>query len=578
MLDNFEHLIAGAASVADLLASCPALTVLVTSRELLHIRAERHYDLAPLALPDLGSLAAADELNGVPAVQLFVDRAETANRTFALTAENARSVAEIVVRLDGLPLAIELAAARVKVLPPAALLARLQRRLPLLSGGAVDLPVRQRAMRSAIDWSNSLLDDDDRVLFRRLAVFDGGFTLDAAEVTAACSIDLLDGLSSLVDKSLLRVIDDPDAGPRFQMLETIRELGLDHLAANQEADDARAHHAAWCVALVEQADPMLTGPEQARWFSRLEQDHGNIRSALRWVVARRDAESAMRLGGALYRFWATNGNFDEGTRWLDQILDLQPDAQSAARGHCLLGSGVMAYFRGQYERAESDWEQAKSLFDSLGDVRGVAYSFGNLCLVADAAGDYERATASYEEALALFRTLLDQTYIGFMLHNLGLIAHFQGDQERASRLGVEALALARGRGDRNSTVMTLGNLGLVAFAREDYRRAAAFQTEALELGQAAANKPWLAKTVEQFALIAAVTGKPARAARLFAAAAAFRAKIGAAVPPNDDAVNRGYIAAVHDRLGDEPFAAAWREGDATSLAEAIRVALDPNDL
>jgi predicted ATPase/DNA-binding XRE family transcriptional regulator len=581
ILDNFEHLAVAAPVVADLLAACPGLTILATSRNPLHIRAEHQFPVGPLALPDLERLPLLDDLARIPAVDLFLRRAQAVNREFSLSLENARAIAEIAVRLDGLPLAIELAATRARTLSPTDLLAHLERRLPLLTGGFQDLPERQRALRATLDWSHDLLTSEERTLFRRLAVFAGGCTLEAAEDVGGRSaalersdppsvFDLLDGL---VDKSLARATNDPTTGQRFGMLETIREYGLECLVAAGEETMVRQRQLAWCLALAARAEPELTGADQQHWFARLQIEHDNLRAGLAWAIAENDSQAALRLGGALYRFWATQGHYEEGRRWLDTALALDSGDHSTPRGNALLGAGVMAFFQGDYDRAATLWQESLALFRALDDITGIAYSHGNLGLVADAQGDYEGAIASYEEALTLFRTMDDRTYIAYMLHNLGLIAYFQGDYERATALYDESLALVRALEDQNSIAMTLGNLGLVAFVQSDYARALALHHEALTLGRRLSNKPWLARAIEHFALIAAATNEPKRAARLFGAAAALRAEFGATLPPNDREFNARYIAGATTQLGDDAFSAAWEDGMLMSSDEAIAYAL-----
>ena len=588
ILDNFEHVLVAAPVVADLLAACRELTILATSRKPLHIRAEHQFPVGPLTLPDLDKVLRPAELVEVPAVELFVRRAQAANRDFSLSTENARTIAEITVRLDGLPLAIELAATRANVLSPAALLAHLERRLPLLTRGFQDLPERQQALRATLDWSHDLLTTAEQTLFRRLAVFTGGCTLDGAAAVSGASSQpdspqpdfrspngplLPDLLAGLVDTSLLRPLPGDGGELRYGMLETVREYGLEHLAAADEEATVRRWHLVWCLDLAKRAEPELTGGDQQHWFACLQTEHDNLRAALAWAVSENDAEAALGLGGALYRFWATQGYYEEGRRWLETALDLAPGARSAPRGHALLGAGVMAFFQGDYDRAEILWRESLSLFRELGDTTGIAYSHGNLGLVADAQGDYERAIASYEEALALFRQLDDRTFIAFMLNNLGLIAYFQGRHERATALYEESLALVRALGDQNSIAMTLGNLGLVAFVQGDYEQALALQHEALTLWRQVTNKPWLARGIEHFALIAAATKASERAARLFGAAAALREQFNASLPPNDREFNARYIAEATAVLGPERFAAAWAEGQAMSSEEAIAYAL-----
>jgi predicted ATPase/DNA-binding XRE family transcriptional regulator len=595
VLDNVEHLAAAATAIADLLAACPRMTVLATSRQPLHLRAEREYALAPLALPDLRALPATDDLARVPAVALFVRQAEAARRAFALTVDNARTVAEIAIRLDGLPLAIELAAAWMKVLSPAGLLERLDRRLPLLTGGPRDLPARLQTMRSAIDWSYALLTPEEQRLFRYLAVFAGGCTLAAAEAVARgqgdrgtgalrsallssgppvpLSPSALDGLASLVDKSLVRVTEWEDGERRFGMLETIREYGWERLRETGEETEARNRHAAWCLDLAERAEPELTGPDQESWFARLHAEHDNLRAALVWAMDHRDGR-ASRLARRLYRYWATFGLFDEGRRWLEQALAVDEGAPPAVRAHVLLGAGVMAYFQGDYRQAEAHTEATLASFRALDDVDGAGSALGNLGLLADAAGDYPRAIARYEEALAIFRTLGDRTRIGYMLNNLGIIAQLQGDLERAAALHEEALELRRSLGDPDSIAFSLGNLGQVAYAQGDYARAEALQAETLTLRRTLSNKVALARGYENFALIAAATRQPRRAVRLFGAAEALRTQLGVRVPPNDQDAYDCCIGELRAHLGPAAFASEWEAGLAMTVDEATAFALD----
>jgi tetratricopeptide (TPR) repeat protein len=345
------------------------------------------------------------------------------------------------------------------------------------------------------------------------------------------------------------------------------------VAAGEEAA-VRRRHLAWCVALAARAEPELTGADQQQWCTRLQIEHDNLRAGLAWALAEKDSEGALRLGGALYRFWATQGYYEEGQRWLDSALALDLGDHTVPRGNALPGAGVMAFFQEDYDRAAKRWRESLDLFRALEDITGIAHSHGNLGLVADAQGDYERAIASYEEALALFRQLDDRTCIAYMLHNLGLIAYFQGHYERATTLYGESLALVRALGDQNSIAMTLGNLGLVAFVQGDYERALALQDEALTLGRRLSNKPWLARAIEHFALIAAATIEPKRVARLFGAAAALREQFGASLPPNDREFNERFIAVAREQLDADAFAAAWASDEAMSADEAIDFALD----
>jgi predicted ATPase/transcriptional regulator with XRE-family HTH domain len=588
VLDNVEHLTAAAPALADLLAACVGLTMLATSRQPLRLRAEREYAVAPLALPDLERLPSTDDLVRIPAVDLFVRRAEAARPSFALTAENAPTVAEIAVRLDGLPLAIELAAARVKVLSPPALVARLERRLPLLTGGARDLPARQQTLRATLDWSHDLLTPDEQTLFRRLAVFAGGFTLEAAESVCEGTGNgeqgtgrgpspvpsVLDRLASLVDQCLLRVLDQDD-DTRFGMLETVREYGLTRLAAAGEEVAVRDRHAAWGLALAEQVAPGLMGPDQKRCLGRLTAEHDNLRAALGWAIARENGEPAARLVGTLYRFWSICGHLAEGRRWLEQALAQSEGVPPLVRARALLGVAVIAYRQRDYARAPA-LEEALTLFRAEGDTAGVASALGNLGMVANDQGDTARAVTLYEESLALFRAVGDRTRVGIMLLNLGLAAYDQHDYERAGTLLEESLSLSREMGASNSVAYSLNNLALVALAQGDHARAARFQTEALELWRWLGNKDGLAHCFENLAFFAAAMGEFNRAARLLGAAEALRAEIGAPGRLLDQDFNERRIAEIRERLGDAVFTTVWEAGRAMTLDDAIDYALDPS--
>lgn len=586
VLDNVEHLVAAAPAIAAFLDRCPGLTILATGRQPFGLDVERIQRVDPLTLPPLDRLLAAGDVAQVPAVELFLLRAREVRPDYRLTDANAAAVAEVTVRLDGLPLAIELAAVRLRVLSVRELLDRLGRRLPLLSGAAGSRTERHQTMRATIGWSYDLLAEIERGLFRRLAVFAGGFTVDAAVAVGATGrsgpvndVDVLDILASLLDKNLVqrleaRTGDSGESPTRFAMLETIREFGLDALADAGEADEARRRHASWCVELVEVAGPNLTGPDQGRWFERLEAEHENLLAALGWAVDEADADSALRLTAGLYRFWATTGRYDEGRRWLERALAVTPSEPSAARAWSCLGAGVIAYFQGDYDQAEAHGTAGLEIFRRLDVTAGIASSYGNLGLVADAREQYDRATELYERALALFREIGDRTRTGFMLGNLGLIAYFEGNHERARRLHEEALDVARELGDRNSEAITLSNLGLVAFAVGDHPRAAALQRETIEIRRSVSNRGHMARSLENVALIAASTGRPASAVRLFAAADAIRTEIGSPIQPNDREIHDRHLERARSELDDAAFAAAWSDGSSLAPDAAVQLALD----
>ncbi|MDP9367733.1 MAG: tetratricopeptide repeat protein, partial [Chloroflexota bacterium] len=405
---------------------------------------------------------------------------------FALTDANAAAVAAICARLDGLPLAIELAAARVAHLPPAALLARLEQRLPLLTGGACDLPARQWTMRSTIAWSHDLLSPQEQALFRRLAVFVGGFTLEAAEAVAAgagdLGIDAFDGVASLLDASLLREEDGPDGEPRYRMLETVREFGLEGLAASGDEVVTREAHAAYFLALAERVEPLLLGPEQRHWLDALDAEIDNLRAALAWLIeGARNSASGLRLAGALRRFWLVRGHRTEGRRWLDRAFSLPGFVPPGVRAKALSAAGRLARRQGDFATATALFEEALVLVTGLGQSRHIASVVYNLGFIAFSVGDEERAALLYEESLALAREAGDTLSEAGTLDAMGELAASRGDLLRAQALLTEGLALHRRLGTVRDTAGSLVNLGTVTVDLGDPVGGAALLGEGLLL-------------------------------------------------------------------------------------------------
>ncbi|MDQ3875521.1 MAG: tetratricopeptide repeat protein, partial [Actinomycetota bacterium] len=469
VLDNFEQVLPAADAVARLLASAPRLNVLVTSREALRLSGEREYLVPPLELPDLVRLPDHRSLARFDAVRLFVERVQAVKSGFELTEENAAAVAELCVRLDGLPLAIELAAARGRTLTPQALVPRLGRGLKLLTGGARDLPARQRTMHAAVEWSHALLDPSEQRLFARLSVFAGGCTLDAAE--AVCegaeerSGDVLDGVASLVEKSLLGW-SERGGEPRFEMLETIREYARERLAESGEAEALALKHADYFLRLAERADPELgRGREQATWHDRMEAEHDNFRAALAFLRDRACVAAVLRLAGALSHFWLVRGHLSEGRNWLESALAAAPEDRSAVRARALLGAGPLAAMQGDVESARRFLEESLALYRELGDESRIAAAVGDLGLVTVIQGDTAEGMRLHEEALALARALGDRPGIAGQLVNLSHLTLIAGDHDRAVLLGGEALALFRELGDEEGVATALGNLSLASLAR-----------------------------------------------------------------------------------------------------------------
>jgi predicted ATPase/DNA-binding XRE family transcriptional regulator len=494
VLDNCEHVLSAMPLVGTLLAASPRLQVLATSRARLRLRGERELPVPPLALPhafDRGAPPLAG-LAGVPAVRLFVERAAEVMPGFTLTAETAPAIAAICHRLDGLPLALELAAARVKLLQPPALLARLEQRLPLLTGGARDAPDRQRTMRDAIAWSHDLLSAEEQTLFRRLAVFAGGFTFEAVAAVASDNAgesggekdpaDMLERLAALVDHSLLRHGEPAGAGTseaRFSQLETVREYAGECLAASGEAESLRHAHAAFFLALAERAEPGLTGPAQAEWLDRLEVEHDNVRAALAWSLAQTPPSAlGVRLAGALWRFWWMHGHYREGRNWLEAVLAADAGAD-VERAKALYGVGSIATEQGDYERATASLERALATAKAAGDRAVEALALTDLGSIARQQGAYERAARFHEEALAVRLETEDRRGIAVSLGNLGLASLYQGDYDRADALLAESAEEFRALGDHHSLITTISNLAHAATYRGDHDRALALVAESL---------------------------------------------------------------------------------------------------
>ena len=547
LLDNFEHLVAARKDILRLLVACPRVVALATSRVPLRVRGEREYRVAPLALPE--ETAAPATLVQAAAVALFLERALAAGVDLDLTLDTAPAVAAICRRLDGLPLAIELAAAWTPFLPPPALLARLERRLPLLVGGAHDLPARQQTMRDAIAWSYDLLDERERALFRQLCVFVGGCTLEDAEAVCAAGerSAALVRLAALVEKNLLRRQDDTPASgaePRLVLLETIREYGLERLEECGEVAVARDRHAARYLALAEVAAPELNGSQGLAWGARLEREHDNLRAALRWALDSGDGETALRLAAALWRFWSTRGHLSEGRRWLREALAVadKPTTIPSARGQALIGAATLAIDQGAYDEAaplctqavaharerggrhdlaaalnvqgllarmHQDYadsmryhEEALALAEALGDRAGVAVALTGLAYAAVFTGDIARGTSLFERSLAIFRELGDLPGLAeSLIGEAGQYIH-AGEYARAVVPGEEALSLFRALGDTGQIAEALWTLGIAALLWEEYERATVFLTENLTLRRARGDEHGTVQPLGALGLIA----------------------------------------------------------------------------
>jgi predicted ATPase/DNA-binding CsgD family transcriptional regulator len=590
LLDNFEHVLTAAPAVADLLHAAASLQVLATSRAPLRLQGEHEFPVSPLAMP-AATDAPSPDLARVAAVALLLERARAVSPGLLPTDADLQTLAEICRRLDGLPLAIELAAVRLKVLSPPALLARLSDRLRILTGGPRDVPDRQRTMRDTIAWSYDLLSAEEQVLFRSLAVFVGGCTLEAAESVGATAatppLDVLDGLTVLVDNSLLRREVGPDREPRYRMLETVREFGLEQLEQTGEDAGARSRHAACFLALAEEAAPHLLLPGQEPWLTRLAVDHDNLRAALAWLERAGDGEALLRLAGALDRFWFVRGHFGEGSGWLERALALGTDAPSALRAGALSGAGWLAVYKGDVRRAEALIGQSLALWRGLGDKEQIATNLIRLGLAYTSQERYAEAAARTEEALAVYQQIDDAVataapFASIALCNLGDIAQARGEEARAAGYFAEALARQRAMGFTWGAGLSLIGLGDVARVRGDTVAAASYYRESLEHWRSHRD-PWGAiAALIGLADVALAWDQPERATRLLAAVAAHFEVIGRSDSPLVHQNEERARAAARATLGADRFAAAWAEGRVLSFEaavdEAMRVGSAPSEL
>jgi predicted ATPase/DNA-binding CsgD family transcriptional regulator len=627
VLDNFEQILPAAPLVAEILAGCPAVTVLVTSRALLHLRGEHEFPLAPLPVAELALLASGAEqrrsslettVEANPAVTLFLQRAQALKPDFVLGEDNLAAVAAICLRLEGLPLSLELAASRIKLLPPAALLARLERRLPLLTGGPQDLPVRQQTLRDTLDWSYDLLEPGTQRLFRLLAVFAGGATLEAATEVAGQIGDqpatVLDRVGSLVDKSLLRVVTTSPTTDdlRLAMLESIREYGLEQLARYGEEAVTRRAHALYYLALAERAEAHLAGKEQQRWLERLEQEHDNLRAALSWLLAEGEVEPALRLGGALWQFWFSRGHMGEGRRWLQATLAQSSEATGPVFAKAAVGAAILSAYLGAYPQAAQWAKQGLEAFRRAGVKPGMAAAFNALVFVSGMQGDelrakrlaaenvamcrelaepgalayalfysalagwlrgdYQPGLTWLEEALPLFQRLGDLRAMASSHYGLGLLLVAQERHDAARPHFEEGMAELRALHDLRSVTMCLAGLADVALGQQDPATAQALAGEAVAVAGEVGDRWFSAYSLDGLAAALAAQGAARPAAQLFGAAAAMRVALGAALPAPRRLTHARYLPPLEATLGPAAFAEAWNEGSRLSFEQVLAVA------
>jgi predicted ATPase/DNA-binding winged helix-turn-helix (wHTH) protein len=499
LIDNFEQLLPAAPLLGELLEAAPDLKLVVTSRALLRLAGEHQYSVPPLDLPDPGRLPDVGALAGLSAVALFVERSRALNTTFELSEDNAQAIAEICLRLDGLPLALELAAARIRHLSPRELLARLEQRLPLLTGGVREAPARQQTLRATIDWSYDLLTKTEQTLFARLACFAGGCALQAAEDICAAS---LDDLGSLVDKSLLRERASVLGETRFEMLATVREYGFDRLEASGEGEDLHRRHAEHFVVLAEHAEPEILRADQTEWLERLNADRDNFRAALEWLLRRGEGEKALRLIASLRRAWVAQGYLTETRRWLEAALAQAEVVVPPVRAKAVYGLGRVRLAQGDYDEARDHLQEAVALSREIDDPEGLVFALADLGGIASAQGDHERAELLAREALAEARQAQNEMAIAAALHSLGSALLDGGDHRSARAVLAESLALRRARGDKRNVANSLATLGAAAFLERNYRHATELLDESLALGRELGNLLLVATALASLGLVA----------------------------------------------------------------------------
>ena len=616
VLDNFEQVIDAAPQISELLSSTVRLKILITSRSILRVTAETEFAVPPLATPGKTAKVSLEELSGTEAVRLFVERAKVVKTNFQLTAENATVIGEICDRLDGLPLAIELAAARIRILSPSAILGKLENTLGLLTGGPRDLPKRQQTMRGAVDWSYDLLTENEQSLFRRLSVFVGGFRLDGAEAVggsdaesggrgdaakkngisdsnskinedlisasprphvAGSQIIILDGITSLIDKSFLIQKEQPDGDFRFRMLGVVRDYARESLDSSGESESIRRKHAEYFVAFGEQAEPFVQAAQSAEWLDRLEEEHDNLRAAMRWSLEN-DPAMAVRLAVALRNFWLLHSHLSEGYAWLKAALEHSAELPAPLRFKLMNGLGLVARWRGDYETARNAYADGLAAGKEAGDNQGIALSSRGLGLVAMQQGDVKASRKYFESGLEISRELEDKFGIAISLSFLGDLNRTEGNSAAARPLFEESLKLFRELDNKSAASDTLNNLGAAAFGEGDHQGAAKHFSEALKTAGELGNKITISYSIDGFAAIAAEQGDFEHSARLSGSAETLRESIGYKIEPAERVFRDTYLTKLQAAMPKDLFAAEYERGRGMALEDAIKEALEKTDL
>ncbi len=617
LLDNFEHLVSAAPVISDLLSVGPKLKIIVTSQSPLHVYGEHEFPVPPLLLPDSKCLPALDALSRLPAIALFVERARAVKHDFALTSDNAPAVAAVCARLDGLPLAIELAAARIKLLSPSSMLARLESCLSLLTGGARDLPTRQQTLRGTVDWSYGLLNTAEQTLFRRISVFLGGCTLEAVEAVCDTSgdlgLDVLEGMSSMVDKSLVQQVEDGAGETRFVMLSTIREYALERLAGSDDVAATRRSHAAYYLVLAEEG--ALEAGAHPEWLNRFEVEHDNFRVALDYLIKIEDADWALRLSTALFHFWETREHLAEGRARIAKVLALEGAiARPKLRSRLLFAAAVLSGEQGDYASAQQLFEDSLETCLELNDNRGVAVALNALAVNARDRGELATASLLFDRCVAIWRDEGDPADVARALSNLANVSRLQGNPERASELYNECLAMFREAGDvagiawtfnyqgdvaRESNDLTaarsfyeqslaafslsrdgwgiasaLSDLGSLSWDQSDNDEARRLYGESIQMFQNLGHKRGIARVLECLAANSAAQSNAVQSLRFAGAAAALRERLGTPLTPAEQHKLEKVLEFARRTLGHDAGLAAWMEGWAMPMEQAIQEALN----
>ena len=579
VIDNFEQVLSAAPLLSEILKNTTDLKILVTSRARLNLSKDYEFVVPPLAVPESSAQVSPSELSENESVRLFVERARVARPNFSLSEENAPSVTEICVRLEGLPLAIELAAARTRIISPQSILERLENRLKLLTGGAKDLPARQQTVRATVEWSYELLDENEKFLFRRLAVFAGGFTFEAAE--AVCGSDehhkdqikVLDAVTSLIDKSLLIQKAQTDNEPRFRMLEVVREYAVESLEASGEAEAMRRSHAAFFLALGEKAEPLIQGAESGKWLDLLEEEHDNLRAALQWSLEN-DIEMAARLAAAIRFFWLFHSHLTEASEWMEKAVRKSSNIPASVRFKLLNGLGVSARNHGNYDMSQKFFEEGLTQGKDLSLSWEDSLAKRGLGIAAMRKGDFKSARNNFERAFVISRELNDKSEIAHALGCLGGLEIAVGNYPAAKPSIEEALEIFRHAGNIEAVSAMLYSIGIIAYREGNFRDAHLHFTEALKIAWRLGDKMTISYSLEGLASIATVFGKARLGAQISGAAENLRESIGYKFDPNDQPFRDEYLAKLSAELSEVDFANLYEQGRKMKLEKAIKLALE----